>query len=276
MTIEKEYELENLNREQLLDLLKQQITRSKLVVRRNGHLLYRYDVSEDTMYLLIPTPEGEPTRHVFRNFSNNCPALIYSPDEHQRIYDYIKRIICEPNYPKVGAVVFTLMDGRRMLCEYSCTFDDEMNVRAIVGQHIDIFQTPERVQRTIQSLNEQSRTLSALKFGYETIILVNLKDFSFRLVQATDAVRGGAKNASDVMKLAEMFGKYHVHPDYQERYMRFFDPVTLAERLVGQKSLSLNYLTRNIGWCHARIVPTEMDSRGNIIQAIVTTEIADS
>lgn len=133
----------------------------------------------------------------------------------------------------------------------------------------------QKMLKTIERQNEYIRILTSLTSAYETALTVNLKDYSFKVLVATDAVRKASKNFRNVLDVMRMYGEFMVKPEYQELFYSFLDPLTLSDRLVGQKYLTADYDTKNLGWVHARLIPCEYDLQGNIISAIFTTECTE-
>lgn len=133
----------------------------------------------------------------------------------------------------------------------------------------------QKMLKTIERQNEYIRILTSLTSAYETALFVSLKDYSFNILVATEAVRKVAKNFKNVLDVMRMYGEFMVKPDYQELFYSFFDPLTLSDRLVGQKYLTADYVTNNLGWVHARLIPCEYDLQGKVESALLTTECTE-
>lgn len=125
----------------------------------------------------------------------------------------------------------------------------------------------------IKMFNEQSFIMGALRQAFETSIIVDMRDYSFKLLTATPEVRYASSKVSSVLQLATLFCQNYVDPEYAAGFMDFVNEGTISERLAGNRYISYEYMTKNIGLCHARFVPAEIDSKGRIIKAIFTTEI---
>lgn len=266
--------IDQLSEQQVRYLLRAELERNKLLIKRNQFMLYRYEVKEDTMVILFNDPEGNERHVAFEKFSQSSPDYIFDPNEHKRIVTYLKRIVEDPEFPKTGNEEFSYKDGTGVCTEYTCLFDKDGNVSTIIGQHVDVYQTRERMLETIKMLNEQIAMTDILRHSYETMIYIDLRDFSFKLLQSTAAVRAASQKVKTVLELGELFCLYYVDPEYQEDFRKFISEITLNGRFQTNRFVSFEYMTKNIGWCRARLMPGEMNSKGQYITAIFTTETA--
>lgn len=266
---------DQLDEQQVRYLLKSELERNKLLIKQNKFALFRYEAKDDVMVFLYQGPDGSVKHLDFDHYCESAPEVKFDKKEHKRVALMLKRIINDIDYPKVGAEDYFYKDGTGISIEYSCLFDEVGRVVSIVGQHVDVFQTHDRMLSTIKSLNEQAEVSDAIRQSYETMIYFNLSDYSYRLIQATPEVHAASMKVKSVIELAELFCKYYVDPTYQDSFRKFVNEGTISERLEGNRYLSFEYMTTNIGWCRARIMPAEIDSNGHIIHGIFTTETAD-
>lgn len=266
--------IDQLTEQQVRYLLRSELERNKLIVNRNNFRLFRYEVVEDVMVIFCTDVDGKEQHLAFENFSNVSPNYNFAEDEHKRIVSYLQKIINDPDYPKTGMQEFVTKDGSGVCSEYTCLFDKDGKVTTVVGQHVDIYQTRERMLSTIKMLNEQIAMTDILRHSYETMIYIDLRDYSFKLMQGTAAVRAASKKVQNVLQLGELFCQYYVDAEYQEEFRKFINEITINDRFQTNRLVSYEYLTKNIGWCRARIMPGEMDSKGQYITAIFTTESA--
>lgn len=266
---------DQLSEQQVRYLLKSELERNKLLIRQNNFALFRYEAIDDTMVVLYLAQDGSISHMDFDHYSEVAPEVMFDKKEHQRLTTTLKRIVNDTDYPKIGAVDFFYKNGTGITLEYSCLFDEIGRVVSIVGQHIDVYLTHDRMIATIQSLNAQAAITDALRQSYETMLTFNMEDYSFKIIQATSEVRLASMKVKTVIELAELFCKYFIEPAYQEKFRQFVNEGTISDRLEGNRYLSFEYMTKNIGWCRARIMPAEIDSSGHVSQGIFTTETAD-
>lgn len=266
--------IDQLSEQQVRYLLRSELERNKLLISRNNIRLFRYEVAEDTMVILFNDAEGHDQHLAFENFFKASPNFNFDESEHKRIVSSLKRIIEDPDYPKTGNQEFTSIDGSGVCTEYTCLFDKNGKVTTVVGEHVDIYQTRERMLETIQLLNEQIAMTDILRHSYETMIHIDLRDYSFKLLKGTAAVHAASKKVQNVLQLGELFCQYYVETEYQDDFRKFINEITINDRFQTNRLVSYEYMTKNIGWCRARIMPGEMDSKGRYMTAIFTTESA--
>ncbi len=269
-------ELNQLTKEQLRYMLEMQLERNELLVAQNKFNMYRYECESGIMHLMLRLPDGEIKRVAFPDYFNTTPSLIFEEKEHARIVENIKRIINDPNAPKTGSVGFTYKDGRHMSCEYTSVLNESGKVVAIVGQHVDMYGTHERLMSTIHSLSERMTYTETLASIYETAIDFDLKNGTYKVLRGTPAVRAVTGQVTNINDLAKVFRDFYIEKEYHEMFTDFVNLETVSERIYGRKYLSCQYKTTNIGWCEARIIPITVSATGKVEKAFFTTEIIES
>lgn len=264
--------IDNMTVAQLRYMLKMQLERNELLVQQNEFTMYRYECLSGTMHILTPMPNGKLARISFSEYFDKVPDMLFNKEEHKRVVENIKRIIYDPQTPKTGAVAFTYKDGRKMSCEYSTVYDEKGEIIAIVGQHIDMYKTHQRLISTINTLNDKSNLSDGILNAYDTIISFNLVDRTYKVIRGTQAVRAISGQVSSISDLANIFRDFYIDKEYHKLFDDFVNLETIDKRIYGLRSLSCTYKTTNIGWCNARIVPIKTNSNGMVEQAVLTTE----
>lgn len=266
--------IDQLSEQQVRYLLRSELERNKLLISRNDFKLFRYEVDEDVMVILCNDAEGKQQHLAFENFSKVAPKYYFDETEHQKIVEILRHVATEPDFPRTGTQEFTNKEGTDVCTEYTCLYDEAGKVTTIVGQYMDVYLTRDRMLETIKMLNEQISMTDIMRHSFETMIYIDLRDYSFKLLQGTAAVRAASQKVNTVLELGELFCQYYVDTEYQEGFRNFISEITLNDRFQTNRFISYEYLTKNIGWCHARIMPGEMDSKGHYMTAIFTTETA--
>lgn len=264
--------IEDMNEEQLRALLKVQMARNELLVKQNKFTMYRYDIATDVMTILLVLPNGELKPGCFPNYFKQVPGVIFEETEHKRVVDNIKRIIEDPDAPKTGAVGFTYKDGRRISCEYTCVYDKNGKMVSVVGQHVDMYHTYQRMLNTIESFNDRKLVTDALLNSFDSMIAIDLSDYSFKIIRATQGVRAISGQVSNILELSSIYLEFYVDKEYQDMFRIFVNPTTVRERMVGKKSITCEYKSTNIGWSRARILPMHFDVDGKVKHVIFTVE----
>ncbi len=266
--------IDQLSEQQVRYLLRSELERNKLLINRNNFKLFRYEVGEDVMVILCNDSEGKQQHLAFENFSKVSPNYYFDEVVHHNIVKILNRVVCEPDFPKTGTQEFMNKEGTEVCTEYTCLFDNEGKVTTVVGQFLDVYLTRDRMLETIKMLNEQIAMTDIMRHSYETMIFIDLHDYSFKLLQGTAAVRAASQKVNNVLELGELFCQYYVDEEFHDGFRNFISEITLNDRFQTNRFISYEYLTKNIGWCHARIMPGEMDSKGQYMTAIFTTETA--
>ena len=266
--------IDQLSEQQVRYLLRSELERNKLLIRKNHVVMFRYEVRDDAMILLKMSDEGELQHVALQNYTRQATGILFDTEEHTHVKKIIHCIVNDPDYPKTGTFESSYHDGTRINVEYACMLDADGQAMTIVGQLSDAYQTHEHMVATIKMLNEQVTMTDAIRQSYETMILFDIRDYSFTLIQGTPEVQMAAKAVKTVLQLAGLFCQHYVDENYQQGFMDFVNEGTIEDRLQGNRFISFEYMTRNIGWCRARIMPADMDSSGQVTKAIFTTETA--
>lgn len=263
-------EIQNYSIEQLRQRVVELNARYHLIVEQDNISLFRFDVKQNTMYFWSKDESQEVQCIAVDNYTIECPTLYFHESERFAIPMKIQEII--NNREDKGTSIFRHRDGHQISCEYTTVKDEQGNVLTIIGQMVDLYATPSKLHETIDLLNEKVAIIEGLQSAYETVIIIDLRDYTYRLVKATEAVEKAAQMAPDVITLSKIYGQYQVKEKNQPGYYEFVNPETLSERIMGQKFLSYDYETKNIGWSHARLIPVEWDNTGLPTIVIFTTE----
>lgn len=267
-----EQNIDSLNEEQLRTMLKIQLARYDLIVRHNKLTLFRYDIPSGTMYIQTLMDDGSTPRFEFPNYFKYVPGQILDESEHARVVEMLKRLCNDKETPLSGAIGLTYVDGRRVSCEYTCVLDSDGNKMAVVGQHVDMYRTHDRLLSTIDTLSEHKQLADALFGSFDTIVLINFDTMSHKLLKATNAVRAVNGQVDSFRKLSELYCNFYVTKEDQPLFMSFVDADNIQQRLLNAKSISCNYNTTNIGPCHARIIPVKVQANGFVSQVIFASE----
>lgn len=121
-----------------------------------------------------------------------------------------------------------------------------------------------------QSLLERANIISSLGTLYFCDFFIDLTRDRFKELDSTPWAREVLKpyaslSASEVRKkLLPLV----VSPDFQKVFAEFSDFSTLKKRLWGRKSIALEYISSNSGWCRAVFIPVKKDASGDPIQVI--------
>jgi hypothetical protein len=121
-----------------------------------------------------------------------------------------------------------------------------------------------------QSLHERASIISSLGTLYFCDFFVDLTTERYRELDSTawarDVLTPFAKlKASEI---AKVLTPLVVTPDFQKEFSAFADFSTLKERLKGRKSIALEYISTNSGWCRAVFIPVRIDETGAPLQVI--------
>ncbi len=268
--------VDQLSEKQLRDYIYSILEREKIQIEMSHISLFRYVIETDMMFYSYLDEKGKLTNASYSNYLKKRESDFFDLVSKDEMFQTIERILANPEENQRGALPLHGQDGKSVEIEYTVARNAEGNIVAIVGQLIDYLQTPQKLQETIRSLNDYIVMFEGLQNAYEVIISIDLQTFQYQIIKATDNLKEVARSASDSNQLARLFCLSLIDEKYRKDFMNFANPTTLSERIYGQKIIALDFPTRNLGWCHARLAPITYDADGNVTQAILTAEtIAD-
>lgn len=267
-----EENIAKLNAEELRLVLRMELARYDLIVRHNKLTLFRYDIPSGTMYIQLMMPDGTMPRISFEDYFNYQDEFLLDETEHARVVEFLRSIIYNEDSPHTGVIALTFNNGRRVSCEYAVVHDDNQQKVAVVGQVVDMYQTHDRMISTIDTLSEHKQLADAIFASFETIVLVNFDDMSYKLLKATKAVRAVNGQVDNFKQLAALYRNFYIAKEDHDAFWAFVDENTIQERLANDKSVSIDYQTTNIGPCHARIIPVKVQANGHVSEVIFVTE----
>lgn len=253
-------------------ILQAEVERAKLLVKQNHFVLFRYEVAEDALILLYNDKNKEIVHRVIEHYSRQTSDYLFNDEELYRVRATFSNIINDPKYPKTGVEEFTLKTGVQIVTEYTCVYDFCGHVESVIGQYMNKFQTRDDLQDTFRMLNAQVAINDVLHRAFESLIKINLKDYSFEIIKGSPEILSAQRACKNAVELGDIFCRHFVEPEYHKGFMEFIDDIDIQERLQTNQFLIFEYKTKNIGICRARIVPGLMDSKGDVCDILFTTE----
>lgn len=264
--------VDQLTESQLRDYVYSTLDREKIQIEMSHVSLFRYVIETDMMFFSSLDENGKLTNVTFSNYLKKRESFYFDQKSKEEIFDAIERITAHPEAHQRGALLLHCKDGKSVEVEYTVARNSEEKIVAVVGQLIDYLQTPKKLQETIRSLNDYIAMFEGLQNAYEVIVTIDLQTYRYQMIKGTNALKEVARSTQDPAQLARLFCLSLVEEKYREEFMAFVDPKTLSERIYGQKVLSYDFPTRNLGWCHARLAPVAFDADSNVTQVILTAE----
>jgi hypothetical protein len=121
-----------------------------------------------------------------------------------------------------------------------------------------------------QSLIERTSIISSLGTLYFCDFFIDLATEHYRELDSTSWARDVLKPYAKLKasEIAKVLLPLVVTPDFQNEFSAFADFTTLKERLKGHKSIALEYISTNSGWCRAVFIPVRIDETGAPLQVI--------
>lgn len=117
--------------------------------------------------------------------------------------------------------------------------------------------------------------IDALADMYLSIILLNLKDDSARMVKTNLPIRDEASRQDSLNKQMMDITRSIVSPIHVEEMCEFADLTTVEERLKGQSAISHEFLSAQDEWCRASFIPVRYDNHHSLEYVILAVQVID-
>lgn len=249
---------------------------NRQIVTQNKSLIFFYDVEKDIMDYVATGPDGE-FRHSFAtDYSHNPQKEYLSIDGFQKAMSIIKKVVEDPDYPKVGQETIENVDKSKCLqANYTSVCDVNGNVKSVIGHLEDINTTKEKLLSTIDRQNRYGKITDSLGKMFEIVASSDIELTQLEFIKASPELRRKVGNMTSTKEFIQFTLDNLVDPSYMDEFKEFIDFSTLEERLHSQPFVSFEYKSRLSGWLVARIIPVAYDKQGHISHFLFAAENAE-
>lgn len=130
----------------------------------------------------------------------------------------------------------------------------------------------------IKAANKARMTsYAALGEIYYSMHYIDIRSGAFQEIKSNKRIQDTYDERIGVFfpdQIALTFEKL-VHPDHLEELLKFVDITTLQERLQNERTIAHEFLGLDEGWCRARFIKVEEDSKGNLASVLFVVIVID-
>lgn len=246
---------------------------SRLMSQTDNSVTFFYSVDMDRVGFLHPTPEGKVETIFINHFSEKRINLVLSEEGYHKAIGIIHRIIDEPDFPKQGEAKLEYSDKSRcLIATYTSIMSQNGQVLSIAGRLQDITLSTNRLLQTINSQNKFIEIFDSIRNVFVVAIYTDIAFTNFEILKGFPMLIEAARTLSNTVELRQYVCDNIVDAEYREVFSEFLDHTTMAERLRGKQSLTMEYHSKLSGWLLARLIPVRFDDNGNISHAIFVCE----
>ena len=101
---------------------------------------------------------------------------------------------------------------------------------------------------------------------YTSMHLVDVQTKKYHIVKMTDQIMECL--GKDFKKM----GEYEIRDDFCGHINGIVDISTLEERLLGEKSITHEFIDKKSGWCRSRFIPVDYDENGRLLHVLFCIE----
>lgn len=163
------------------------------------------------------------------------------------------------------------------------------NIAAVVAtRNIDDLIKKEREQeRVLKTALEEAKVaneekdelysiLKSMSEIYYSMHIINLTENTVVEYSSRNEVKDIVNRNSDAAAQMKEIMEATVEDEYLNRVLEFTDLTTLAERMTGKKSISLDFVAKNYGWFRSRFIVIEINEKTERPEKVVfTTQLVD-
>ena len=129
-----------------------------------------------------------------------------------------------------------------------------------------------RVLKANREKNEQLSILSSMSGIYYSMHLVDLEKNSVVEYSAKNEVKEMGQKYSKADELMKEIMSKTVVKEYLDQVLQFTDIHTVADRMIGKKIISGEFIGKNLGWFRTSFITIEADESGKPVKVIFTTQ----
>lgn len=218
---------------------------------------------------------GKPFSQIMDEFYSQVGTR-YNPEVFRVItssadtYKRIKQMV-DTNWKLIYQRIYDETTSETLSPDYSFLYQHEQEAAGADPLH-DPKMTRARLMTAIESQNASMAVIKALASSFEAMFHFNLEDMTYSAIQVPHSIASAVQKLSRIDELAETYCEKLIKEEYRPAFRKFADFTTLGQRLLGQRFLSIEYETKNIGWAYCRAIPARVDSHGKILSVIFTVE----
>lgn len=131
------------------------------------------------------------------------------------------------------------------------------------------------IEKSREERDRQLYILTSMSEIYYTMHLIDLKNDIFKEYKTNENIKLHENAGISASRQIFEIMIERTHPDYKKYMEEFVNLDTLAERMMGKKTISMDFLGIRNKWMRASFISIENDSEGKCHQVIYTTQDID-
>lgn len=244
-----------------------------LMSQTDKSVAFFYNVDTDRVGFLHPASDGKVETIFINHFSEQRINLVLSEEGYHKAIGIIHRVIDEPDFPKQGEVKLEYSDKSRcLIATYTSILSQNGQVLSIAGRLQDITLSTDRLLQTINNQNKFIEIFDSIRNVFVAAIYTDVAFTNYEILKGFPMLIDAARTLSDMAELRQYICDNIVDTEYREAFCTFFDHTTMAERLRGKQSLTMEYHSKLSGWLLARLIPVRFDVNGNVSHVVFVFE----
>ena len=246
---------------------------------RNFTNAYMVDLEKDTLKILKLQKEYEEILHIEKGSELPFDAVlghwlntVVCPDDREEMSkifnpETVRRLLSEQD--EISGNYRSIVDGKTHHFQYKISKIDVPGFKAVLGfQNVDAIVEEhlahERKERELEearnkTAREHAEVISSLSTIYSTIFRADIDTHNYDILTSVPLMGKTAVQSGNFDDVKEQIISAFMAPEDQEPMREFLDLDTLAARLEGRNTISVEYKTPDDTWMEARFIVKRRD-----------------
>ncbi len=131
------------------------------------------------------------------------------------------------------------------------------------------------LNNTLKEERKQQAIIGSLASIYSYSYYINLSTMQYKMLRRADRYAAMLPDTGSIFQAKKIYEEQLVWPSFKSEISEFLDPNTLADRISGVNSLSIEYQRSDSKWCRGTFVATEWDSAGKVTSVVYGIQIIE-
>ncbi len=131
------------------------------------------------------------------------------------------------------------------------------------------------LNNTLKEERKQQAIIGSLASIYSYSYYINLSTMQYKMLRRADRYASMLPDTGSILQAVKIYEEQLVWPSFKSEMSEFLNPDTLADRLKGVDSLSMEYQRSDSKWCRGTFVASEWDNSDNVTSVVYAIQIIE-
>ena len=155
--------------------------------------------------------------------------------------------------------------------------NEETSLQRTLSEEVQqLEKTSDRLKSALEEANLNNEIISAIAKIYWLIYRMDLRTDTYEEISSGEEIHRLTGKHGKTTEVFREVRENVVAPEYQEIMREFLDTSTLADRLVKEETISIEYLAANGQWHLGRFIVKKRDENGRVLNVLYVAHVIDA